>query len=127
MAEITITTDRDKQSGQFLPGNKRGGRPKGARDRHSRNFLTAFADDFEQHGAAVIARVRDEKPDVYLRVACDLLPKTAEIDVDVNVLHDVSSALEGYRTLSAVVGADPAQGLRRLKRLAPGIIDVEPG
>jgi hypothetical protein len=122
MSEITTAADRDEASGRFLPGHKRGGRPRGARDRHSRNFLTAFADDFEQHGAAVIAKVRDEKPDVYLRIAADLLPREATLDIDVNVLHDVTDALQAYRMLAAVVGANPQSGLRRLRQLAPQII-----
>jgi hypothetical protein len=125
--KTTTQADRDETSGRFLPGNKRGGRPKGSRDRHSRNFLNAFADDFEQHGVQVIAKVREEQPATYLKIACDLLPREATLDVSVDILHDATSALEAYRTLAAVVGADPRLGLRRLKRLAPEIIDVEPG
>ncbi len=128
MEEATPSADRDKASGRFLPGNSGfGGRPKGSRNRHSENFLAAFASDFEQHGPAVIAQVREEQPSVYLRIAADLLPREATLDVNVDILHDVTSTLEAYRTLADVVGADPRLGLRRLKRLAPGIIDVEPG
>jgi hypothetical protein len=127
MSETTATADRDEASGRFLPGNKRSvGRPRGARDRHSRNFLTCFADDFEKHGAAVIAKVREEQPATWLRIAADLLPREATLDVNIDVLADVTSTLEAYRTMAALVGADPAHGLRRLKRLAPEIIDVEP-
>jgi hypothetical protein len=120
MSEISTPDDRDEH-GRFLAGHKGGGRPKGARDRHSRNFLNAFADDFEKHGPATIAKVREERPDAYLRIAADLLPKTAEIDVDVNVLHEVSSALEAFRVLAELTGADPTQGMRRLRQLAPQI------
>jgi hypothetical protein len=128
--DAATPSDRDQRTGRFLPGNSGfGGRPKGSRNRHSENFLREFADDFEKHGPAVIAKVREEQPSVYLRIAADLLPREATLDVDVNVdiLHDVTSTLEAYRTLADVVGADPRLGLRRLKRLAPGIIDVEPG
>jgi hypothetical protein len=130
MDAATPSADRDKASGRFLPGNSGfGGRPKGSRNRHSENFLAAFASDFEKHGPEVIAKVREEQPAQYLKIAADLLPREATLDVDVNVdiLHDVTSTLEAYRTLADVVGADPRLGLRRLKRLAPGIIDVEPG
>jgi hypothetical protein len=125
--DAVTPSDRD-QHGRFQTGSKGGpGRSKGSRNRHSENFLTAFAGDFEKHGPAVIAKVREEQPSVYLRIAADLLPKEAQIDVNVDILHDVTSTLEAYRTLADVVGADPRLGLRRLKRLAPGIIDVEPG
>ena len=119
----TATADRDvDERGRFLPGNKRStGRPKGARDRHTRNLLEAFANDFETHGAAVIEKVRTERPEIWLRIACDLLPKQAELSVDIDIMHDVTSKLEAFRTLAAMVGADPAAGLRRLKRIAPMI------
>ena len=121
----TATADRDELSGRFLQGHKRGGRPKGARDRHTRNFLEAFANDFETHGAATIEKVRLEKPDVYLRVAADLLPRHATLDVDVSVLHDVTDRLEAFRTMNELLGVAPENGLRRLKRLAPQIVDHE--
>jgi hypothetical protein len=103
-----MTADAGRnERGQFLPGLKpqHGGRPKGARDRHSRNFLNCFADDFEKHGAAVIAKVREEKPDVYLRIAADLLPREATLDIDVSVLHDVSNTLEAFRVLRDALAA----------------------
>jgi hypothetical protein len=122
MSKTSTSADRDETSGRFLPGNKGSvGRPKGARDRHSRNFLTSFADDFEQHGPAVIEQVRLEQPAAYLKIAADLLPKTATLDVDVNVLHDVSTALQAFRVLSDTLGTDPKIGMRRLYQLAPQI------
>jgi hypothetical protein len=53
---------------------------KGARDRLSAAFLTAFADDFEEHGATVIQTVRDKDPGTYLRVAASLQPKEIAIE-----------------------------------------------
>jgi hypothetical protein len=118
---MSETVDVDHR-GRFLPGNKRStGRPKGARDRHSRNLLEAFANDFEAHGAAVIEQVRLDKPDIWLRLACDLLPKQATLDVDVSVMHDVTTVLEAFRLASDLLGADPASGLKRLRKIAPMI------
>jgi hypothetical protein len=39
-----------------------------------------LAADFEQHGQAVIEKVRETKPEVYLRVVADLLPKNVTVD-----------------------------------------------
>ena len=66
-----------KQDTRFRPGRSGnpGGRPKSARNNHSENFINAFAQDFEQHGAAVIEKVRTERPHDYLKVAAALLPK----------------------------------------------------
>jgi hypothetical protein len=121
MSETSQSSDRD-QHGRFQTGSKGGpGRSKGSRNRHGENFLREFADDFERHGPAVIAKVREEQPATYLRIACDLLPKEAELSVDVNILHGVSSTLEAFRTFTALVGSDPEAGRRRLRQLAPQI------
>jgi hypothetical protein len=54
------------------------GRPKGARSRFSEKFVNDFLADWEAHGAEVIAQVRAEKPDVYLRTATAILPKVID-------------------------------------------------
>jgi hypothetical protein len=123
MNDTTDTTVIDRDSkGRFLTGGKPGpGRPRSSRNRHSENFLSAFADDFEQHGVEVIAKVREEKPDVYLRVAADLLPREAMLDVSVDILADVTTTLEAFRVLRDTLGLDPKTGMRRLRQLAPQI------
>jgi hypothetical protein len=100
-ASATVEVARDARTGHFLPGHKHvgPGRPKGSRNRHTENFLREFADDFERHGAEVIAKVRVEKPDVYLRVAADLLPRQSELDVSVDVLHRAQDQLTAFRIL----------------------------
>jgi hypothetical protein len=62
---------------QFKPGNP--GRPKGSRNKLGEAFITALHDDFQEHGVAVIAKVRDERPHEYLKVVASLLPKQVEI------------------------------------------------
>jgi hypothetical protein len=71
---------------RFLPGNS--GRPKGSRNKLGEAFLEAMHSDFTEHGVAVIAKVREEKPDQYLKVIASILPKQMELNV--NVLDDVS-------------------------------------
>jgi hypothetical protein len=116
MSDITT---RDAK-GRFQLGNKPlGHRPKGARDRHCRNFLAAFESDFAEHGAEVIRQVRAEQPAVYLKIAADLLPREAVLDIDVTVLSDVTSTLEAFRVASNLLGVDPQRGLRRLRKVAP--------
>jgi hypothetical protein len=107
-----------------MAGN--GGRKPGSRNKLAEQFLLKFAADVELHGTSVIERVRTERPEVYLKVWADLLPAKTELNISVDILQDVTSTLEAYRTMAALVGADPASGLRRLKQLAPEIIDVEP-
>jgi hypothetical protein len=75
------------------------GRPKSARSRHSENFLASFSRDFEEHGEQVIAQVRQEQPATYLKIAADLLPKQAELDISVDIFARAQGQLEAYRVL----------------------------
>ncbi|ATB03609.1 hypothetical protein CN100_01100 [Sinorhizobium meliloti] len=71
---------------QFKPGNP--GRPKGARNKLGEAFLEAMHADFDQHGAAVIEKVRTEKPDQYLKVVASILPK--DLNVNINNMDDLT-------------------------------------
>ena len=81
------TDNREKQQRNLKPfkpgqsGNPKG-RPKGARNRLGTQFLEALEADFNKHGAQAIALVREKKPEVYMRVVADLLPKEANINVE---------------------------------------------
>ena len=68
----------------FQPGQSGNpkGRPKGARNRLGTQFLEALEADFNQFGPQAIALVREKKPEVYMRVVADLLPKEANINVE---------------------------------------------
>src|SRR5262249_53672576 len=55
-------------------GNPKG-RPVGCRNKLGEEFLHALHDDFVVHGAKVIERVRNQKPDAYLKVIASLLPR----------------------------------------------------
>ena len=78
---------------QYKVGQSGGpGRPKGARNKFSEDYVEAFAADFEEHGAEIFARVRIEQPGVYLKLAAMLVPK------DFNLKHsgDVSVSIVNY-------------------------------
>jgi hypothetical protein len=68
----------------FKPGESGNpkGRPKGARNRLGTQFLEALEADFNQFGSQAIAVVREKKPEVYMRVVADLLPKEANVNVE---------------------------------------------
>jgi hypothetical protein len=84
----------------FKPGESGNpkGRPKGARNRLGTQFLEALEADFNQFGPQAIGQVREKKPDVYMRVVADLLPKEATINVEageafVNLWRKISEGL----------------------------------
>src|SRR5512132_2390552 len=68
----------------FNPGQSGNpkGRPKGARNRLGTQFLEALEADFNKFGPQAIALVREKKPEVYIKVVADLLPKEANINVE---------------------------------------------
>jgi hypothetical protein len=51
------------------------GKPLGSRHKLSEKFLAALHDDFLQHGAGVIEKVRTEFPQTYLQVIARLVPR----------------------------------------------------
>ncbi|RAZ90416.1 hypothetical protein DPM33_12885 [Mesorhizobium hawassense] len=67
-------------------------RPKRARKTLVDDFAAALRADFRAHGAGVIAAVRAEKPDQYLKVVLTLLPKdfSENLDADKNNLEQLS-------------------------------------
>jgi Family of unknown function (DUF5681) len=87
--DADVTTSKERQLAPlrehaFKPrhsGNPKG-RPKGARNRLGTQFLEALEADFNQFGPQAIALVREKKPEVYMRVVADLLPKEANINVE---------------------------------------------
>jgi hypothetical protein len=81
MTELTQTQQRPAHLwGPGQSGNP-AGRPKGSRNRLSEDFVAALYSDFQEHGSAAIAACRTEKPDVYVRVIANLLPKDMTIKV----------------------------------------------
>lgn len=79
------------------------GRPKGSRNKLGEAFLEALYADFQEHGPAVIARVRNEKPDQYLKVIASILPK--DINLNVNPIGEMTDdeLIERIRKLDATI------------------------
>jgi hypothetical protein len=109
--------DRDDK-GRFLTGNNGGGRPRGARSKLSEGFLNALQVDFEQNGSEVIARVRKDKPDVYLKVVAGLMPAKleAQLEAKVDVHHsgefgDANSIADVLELVAKEAGHEAAMTL----------------
>ncbi|WP_287321824.1 hypothetical protein [Mesorhizobium sp.] len=67
---------------------KPSGRPKRAKKTLADGFLDAIRADFRAHGAGVIAEVRTEKPDQYLKIVLSVLPK--DLHLNINSLEALS-------------------------------------
>ena len=92
----------------FKPGQSGNpkGRPKGARNRLGTQFLEALEADFNKFGTQAIALVREKKPEVYIRVVADLLPKEANINVEAG-----EAFVELWRKISDGLGDELANHL----------------
>lgn len=86
---------------QFKPGNP--GRPLGSRNKLGEAFLEAMHEDFEAHGVAAIVKVREEKPDQYLKVIASILPK--DLNINVNQMDGMTDdeLIERIRALDATI------------------------
>src|SRR6476620_4058393 len=74
-------TLRKANSGSFQSGNPGGpGRPVGARSKLNELAVAMLHEDFVKHGADVIKRVRERKPEVYLTSVVSLMPKQSQIE-----------------------------------------------
>jgi hypothetical protein len=69
------------EKGQFLPGlsGNPGGRPRGSRRKLGESFLNTLYEHWTQHGANAIARLCQEKPDIYVKLVVSLLPDKFDI------------------------------------------------
>ncbi|TPJ05174.1 hypothetical protein FJW04_29730 [Mesorhizobium sp. B2-7-3] len=66
-------------------------RPKRTKKTLGDDFLAAVRADFQAHGAGVLAEVRTDKPDQYLKIVLSVLPR--DFDVAVNQLDALSDIL----------------------------------
>lgn len=68
------------------------GRPKGARSILQEQFFKALQKDFEEHGEAILAVMRAEKPNEYARMVAGLMSK----ELDANVSGDLSPEMKSW-------------------------------
>ena len=87
---------------QFKPGQSGNykGRTRGARSKLGEQFLDALQQDFDKHGVEAIEKVREDKPEIYLKVIASILPK--ELNVSANELDHLSDEelIERIRVLN---------------------------
>lgn len=78
-------------------------RAKRAKKTLGDDFLAAVRADFRAHGAGVIAEVRADKPDQYLKIVLSVLPK--DFDAKINQLDGLSDdeIRSRIRALEAIV------------------------
>lgn len=114
--------EETKRTTLFKPGNNANptGRPKGSRNKLGEVFIQALYNDFQDHGAGVIEKVRTEKPDAYLKVVASILPQKLEIertdgltdDERRSRIREIAEQLGAVVNLGLVAGVGEASGRR---------------
>lgn len=86
---------------QFKPGNP--GRPKGSRNKLGEQFIEDLYADWQSHGVSTLERVRNEKPDQYLKVVASILPK--DLNVNINQMDDLTDEqlIQRIRSLDSAI------------------------
>lgn len=108
------TADQQQIGRPFLPGQSGNpaGRPKGSRNKLGEEFIQKLYADFQEHGEAAIVKVREEKPEHYLKVIAGILPKELKITNESDLTDD--QLIERIRQLDSVIrpflGAEGAGG-----------------
>jgi hypothetical protein len=69
----------------------------------SKDFVQALAADFEAHGRATIARLRKERPAIYIEAVAEL---AAESELDFSDERLVAEAVAAVRSLAVDEWAD---------------------
>ena len=75
---------------QFKPGHA--GRPKGAKNKLAKTYLKDLYEIYLEGGKEALKRVMEERPDVYLKLVAQLLPR----DLDIKHSGDITVQVVNY-------------------------------
>ncbi len=101
----------DRTAPRARPGGKvPAGTTKRTKKTLGDDFLDAVRVDFRAHGAGVIAAVRADKPDQYLKIVQSVLPKDLHVSLDhLETLSDdeIRRRIRGLEAVLAPFGDQP--------------------
>jgi uncharacterized protein DUF5681 len=108
---------------QWQPGQSGNpkGRPIGSRNKLNEKFILALHDDFAKHGPAVIAEVRETRPEVYLKVIASILPRELHFKSE-SVFEGMTNEQldEALGSIRCVLAARSAKGNQRREQETSG-------
>ncbi len=108
------------EKGRFITGNSGGGRPKGSRNQLGEAFIADIYADWQKHGIETISRVREERPQDYLKVVASILPKDINLSGAVQVSKIERVIVHSENTNSGELDAEIARLDREAEELRRG-------
>ena len=125
--EPTVKIHRQKHRGLRKPWNpgesgNPAGRPKGARNKLSEEFVADLHADWSANGKRVLQKVRTNRPDAYLKVVASLVPRHIEAEISGRTHEDFVAEMT-----QAIAEYDAERASREEKlKLAVGATDEKP-
>src|SRR4051794_6177103 len=120
MSNAETTASKQRVIGKpFQPGQSGNpkGRPVGSRHKLQEDFLRDLAASWQTFGAAALEQCAREEPSTFCRIVAGLMPKQAEVDINVDILHRTTDIVNAFRLASDLLGTDATSGVKRLRRL----------
>jgi hypothetical protein len=112
-AAAESTVEKQRPAHLFKPGQSGNpaGRPKGARNAFSQDFIHDVHKAWQEHGAAALKMTALTEPGRFLQVCASLMPKDVSVDIDVTIR--AQNALDAFRIVKSL----PRDELLQLRQI----------
>jgi hypothetical protein len=109
MSNSDVAAEKQRPAHLFKPGvsgNPRG-RPLGARNKLSQDFLVDLHHAWSEHGADALARCAKEEPGRFCQIVAGLMPRDVVVTGSVDIGIDAGSVLQNFRRAVEMLGNTP--------------------